>query len=254
MWKGHLFFDKVLPMGLRSACLCCQRTTNAVCYIFCTLGFAAVNYLDDFGGCDTAEAAFLAYGALCKLFLGCGLVEAVDKSVLPSTVMDFLGVLLNTITMTLEVTPERLVELHQLLEDWLAMSSATLKPVQSILGKFNFVATCVRPARVFMSRMLNFLRSMIGEQAAMLSKEIRLDILWWYKFLPTYNRVSVIMSEEWSVPDAFLASDACLSGAGGVCCNQVFHAIFSASILALNLHISALEMLTVVVCLKLWGH
>lgn len=33
-WKDLLYFDLVLPFGLRSATLACQRTTNAIAYIF----------------------------------------------------------------------------------------------------------------------------------------------------------------------------------------------------------------------------
>ena len=32
-WNGHFYFDVVLPMGLRTAAMACQRSTNAVCYL-----------------------------------------------------------------------------------------------------------------------------------------------------------------------------------------------------------------------------
>ena len=32
-WNGELYFDVVLPMGLRTATMACQRATTAVCYI-----------------------------------------------------------------------------------------------------------------------------------------------------------------------------------------------------------------------------
>ena len=55
-----IFFDTVFAFGLRPATLGCQRTTNAITYLFRLLGYFSTNYIDDFGGCDspsrTAEA------------------------------------------------------------------------------------------------------------------------------------------------------------------------------------------------------
>ena len=86
------------------------------------------------------------------------------KSVPPSQIMVFLGVLFNTTTMTIEVTPERLVEIKQLIQMWLGKTPATLKQIQSLLGKLNFVAACVRPSRIFVSRLLCWLRSIHGSK------------------------------------------------------------------------------------------
>ena len=32
-WQDQLYFDTILPMGLRSAAMACQRVTNAICYM-----------------------------------------------------------------------------------------------------------------------------------------------------------------------------------------------------------------------------
>lgn len=47
--------------------------------------------------------------------------------------MSFLRELLNTISMTMEVTPERLKEIQQLVKSWLGKNEASLKEVQSVL-------------------------------------------------------------------------------------------------------------------------
>ena len=51
-WNGHIFFDKVLSMGLRSAAQVCQRLTNAIGFIYRSLGFDIIDYLDDFAGVE----------------------------------------------------------------------------------------------------------------------------------------------------------------------------------------------------------
>ena len=56
--------------------------------------------------------------------------------------------------MTVEVTKERLAEIRKLTEEWLNKDLATIKQIQSLLGKLNFVGACVKPSRIFISRML----------------------------------------------------------------------------------------------------
>ena len=82
--------------------------------------------------------------------------------------------------MTVEVTPQRLVEIRSLVEQWLEKESATLKEVQSILGKLNFVAACVRPSRIFVSRILDWLRSIYHPSNVQhsISYEVRKDLQW----------------------------------------------------------------------------
>ena len=138
-------------MGLKSAAHICQRVTNAISFMMFQIGISILNYLDDLAGAETQDKAFFAYHSLGVLLQKYGIEETMDKSVPPSQIMVFLGVLFNTITMTIEVTPERSVEIKQLVQMWLGKTSATLKQIQSLLGKSNFIAACVRPSRIFVS-------------------------------------------------------------------------------------------------------
>ncbi|VDI65035.1 DnaJ homolog subfamily C member 10 [Mytilus galloprovincialis] len=72
------------------------------------------------------------------------------------------------------------------------------------------------------------------------------DILWWKIFLPLYNGVSMMLIEEWSKPDEIFSSDACMTGCGGMFKEHFFHVEFPDAIVNEQLHINALEMLTVV--------
>ena len=83
---------------------------------------------------------------------------------------------------------------------------------------------------------------------------VRKDLLWWHKFLPLYNGVSMMAIEDWSQPDEVLETEACLLGFGAWNSNrQYFHMAFPQSILDLDLHINALEMLTIIVACQVWG-
>ena len=182
-WEMHLYVDRVLPMGLRSSAFVCQRITNAVRYMFNIMGFDLLNYLDDLAGAEKPALAVQAYAALERLVRDCGFEEAVGKACFPSTKMIFLGLEYDSVAMTISIDVERLSEILELLDGWSDKSVASLKEVQSLIGKLNFVASCVRPGRVLISRMLTFLRSFSlnkGLKVLTLSSEFRKDVAWWH--------------------------------------------------------------------------
>lgn len=254
-WQGHIFCDAVLPMGLRSSALICQRVTAAFAFMMYQFGFPVLNYLDDFAGAEKGDNAKLAFLLLRSLFEKSGIEEALDKACAPTEIMVFLGVLFNTITMTMEITPERLKEILLLLDTWLNKQVASIKDIQRLIGKLNFVGSCVRPGRVFINRILNWLRDCysLGGNKFSIPEEVRRDLFWWHTFLPLYNGISLIDYGEWWQADSVFTSDACLTGCGGFCGNLYFHSEFPSFVVEQSLHISALELLTVVVSLKLWG-
>ncbi|VDH90882.1 Hypothetical predicted protein [Mytilus galloprovincialis] len=109
------------------------------------MGYMVINYLDDFGGADTVDKADEAYIALGALLDSCGLEESKQKGVAPTTRMEFLGITVDTVKLTLEVTSDRVLEISLLVQAWLRKKKASLRELQSILGKLHFVSTCVRP-------------------------------------------------------------------------------------------------------------
>ena len=259
IWKKHIFCDTVLSMGARSAAYCCQRMTNAISFIMFQIGIYLLNYLDDLASAESPELAQFSFNTVRSILKKLGIEEAQSKACFPSTVMTFVGVLFDTNKMTIEVTPERLKEINLLLKTWLEKHTASLKEIQSLLGKLNFIAACVRPGRIFISRMLKWLKSLNKETSSRLQQVeiplyVKKDVLWWYRFLPTYNGISLMLYEEWCTPDAICSSDACLQGCGGFWLGKYFHTSFPVKFKEEKYHITVLEMFSVVICLKLWGN
>ena len=116
---GHFHFHTVMPFGLRSATLACQRTTKAVSYILNEEGILVDVYIDDFYGAETKELAEHSFDHMTQLFLELGLQSSPDKETLPTHEMTCLGVCVNTLNMTLTVPHFRLEELQNLLSSWL---------------------------------------------------------------------------------------------------------------------------------------
>lgn len=62
-----------------------------------------------------------------------------------------------------------------------------------------------------------------------------------------------MITEEWSNPDEIFSSDSCLTGCGGFWNGNYFHTEFPHELQIKKYHINILEMLSVIVCLRLWG-
>ena len=257
IWKKHIFCDCVLSMGSRSVAYCCQRVTNAISFIMFKIGICVLNYLDDLASAETVDNASFAFSTLGSILERCGIEEAKNKFCPPNTIMTFIGVLFNTEKMTIEITHERLIEIQILLRNWLGRETASLKELQLVLGKLNFIAACVRPGRIFISRLLQWLKILNKNQSSreqiQIPEYVKMDILWWHKFLPHYNGVSLMLYEEWSYPHEICSSDSCLKGCGGFWSGNYFHAFFPDQFYERKYSITILEMFAVIVCLKLWG-
>lgn len=254
IWRGLLYFDRVLTFGLRSAALDCQRTSNCFRYLMENEGYTVLNYMDDFGGIETPYVAFQAFHHLKFLLRAAGVEESLEKEITPSTGIVFLGILFNSITMTMSIPPEKITETLEVISTWMSFDTVNLKQVQSLVGKLQFIAKCVKPGRIFLSRILIFLSSFNHPQQRLsVDPDVLKDLFWWASFLEAFNGVSVIPFKDWAEPDAELATDACLLGAGGICGTEYFHSPFPGFIASKDLHINCLELLTVTVSLKLWG-
>ncbi|CAC5406793.1 unnamed protein product [Mytilus coruscus] len=178
-WNDHLYFDRVLSMGLRSASHICQRVTNAVAFMFRQMGFDIVNCLDDFAGVESVDRDDKAYIELKRLLDSCGLEESFHKAVSPSTRMEFLGIICDTSTLLLQIPDDKLKDIQEILHFWTNKRSAKLRDIQSLVGILNFMASCVRPGRVFMSRLLNWLRSAYDQTGyIVVPSYVQKDILW----------------------------------------------------------------------------
>lgn len=255
-WNSEFYIDTRLPFGLASAAMACQRTTSAVTYMFNQQGFPLINYLDDFASAQGqfSEAVSMFY-QLKQLLVDLGLQESADKAVFPTQIMVFLGVLFNSITMTMEVTPDRLKQIQEEVSLWNGQKVfASKKEIQSLIGKLQFVAKCVKPGRLFISRMLEVLRAIPHNRDRIrISKDFRADLFWWEKFIAEYNGISLLGDALFSQPGQVFQTDACLTHCGGLCGSECFSWPFPQAMLDQNIDINGLELLTIVVACKLWG-
>ena len=116
-WQGKWFVDKCLPFGLRSSPALFDQLATAIEWILhnkCKINHI-IHYLDDFFTAGTPESNtckrnMQAMNALCHRI---GSPTKPEKEEGPFTTLTFLGILLNSTTMTASITNSRKEELQQ---------------------------------------------------------------------------------------------------------------------------------------------
>jgi hypothetical protein len=253
-WDSAVYIDLALVMGVRSAAYICQRITTAIGFMFSQMGYSLINYIDDLAVCLHQSQASQAYMSLGKLLHNLGVEEAPDKACTPARQMEFLGVLFDIDDMTMNVTEDRIQEILLLIDKWQYKKKATKRQLQSLIGKLQFVAKCVRAGRVFISRLLHILPSLKYQHHRFyVNAEIKKDLNWWVSFLRKFNGVTIIPDMVWSAPDTLLATDACLSSLGAHCNGQYISCMFPSFVLDKKYCINTLELMTIMVALKMWS-
>ena len=252
--NNELYFDVALSMGSRSAAFCCQRTTNMITYIYKLEGFEQINYLDDLGSAEIKELAWIAYQVMGEILEKIGIEESLPKAQPPSVIAVFLGVLFNTVEMTMSITKERVKEMQELISQWLMKKSATLNEIQKLLGKLNFICNTVRAGRIFVSRLINEMKTFSSNGRRRLKTELKKDLLWWKEYMLDFDGISIIPDFDWSSPDKEMSTDSCLTGCGGWQSGKYFHCKFPRKFTnQQDISINELETLAVIIGLRKWA-
>ena len=251
--EGKYYMDLCPPFGLRTAAMCMQRTSEAVCYVHGQRGFVSKPYLDDFGGAEAdCERAQLALTTLQGIFDDLGLVEASHKVCHPAQCMVWLGIEYNSLNMTMKIPPGKMAEIGEILESWRGRNSASARQMQSLLGLLQFVASVSPPARVFTNRMLENLREAPKRGQESLSLGFKKDLKFFLDLWPQYNGIRIIKKELVECQEE-MELDACLSGCGAYIGAQYYSEVFPEVVMREEHSIAHLELLNVVVAIKTWG-
>jgi hypothetical protein len=258
-WKGQLYFDKVLPMGLSSSCKHWERVATLAQWI----AKKQINiqrllhYIDDFLMLATSrEEGSRQRDQLVQLFTELGMIVAMEKNEGPAESLVYLGIHIDTASMTIGLDAQRLQAFKDLLSSLLgeaeklphtdsankdaearfsapAVSTAqrsaridrcSLRFLLSLIGKLSWATRVIRAGRTFLRRLINYcarLQSKVKnlECQVAISKECRKDLTWWWCFLQQYDHSQRMPIEEpMSIEAAklHLFTDASELGAGAV--------------------------------------
>lgn len=214
-WREKFYIDRCLPFGLRSAPFIFDQYASALEWIL-RHNYSItelIHYLDDFllVGPATSNQCKQALELILKLCAQLGFPIAMEKLEGPTTLITFLGILIDTINMELRLPPGKLESLLLLLQQWQSTSrKVTKRRLLSLIGKLSFAAKVIPAGRIFLRRLIDLsTRAKKLHHRITLSAAARADIKWWQDFLPGWNGVSLMLQPHWeSSLDLDLYTDA----------------------------------------------
>ena len=252
-WNNSYYFDMSIPFGLRPGAMICQRVTDAIRYILHQDNIMVVNYIDDFAGIATPSQAHTHFNSLRSLLQELGVQESEPKATEPSSVMTWIGIEFNTLDMTLKMPQDKISETLKLVREWGNKTTATRHQLQHLLGKLHHISKCVKPGRLFVSRLLHTLQQSYHSSPVTLDANFHKDLNWFENFLPSYNGIQMMCHPPHTNAGHTLTLDACLTGCGAIYGYEYYSTVFPDFVLANNHHIAHLELLNIVVAAKIWG-
>ena len=255
-WQEAVYIDTVLPFGLRSAPKIFSALADTLEWILLRNQVPhIIHYLDDYftagaPGSDQCAQHLETITSICNKL---GFPLAKDKVEGPSTVLIFLGILLDSSKMELRLPVEKLQLLKTLITTWLNRKTASKRELLSLIGHLSHATKVVPEGRTFLRRMIDLAST--GHQLEHLIRlnvSFRSDLMWWNLFLDTWNRVSCLQSHFNAPPDHVLYSDASGKwGCGALCFPQWFHIQWPDSWSAHSITVK--ELLPIVTAVALWG-
>ena len=224
--KFYYFIDKALPFGGSISCSHFQRVSNGIAHLVTfRMRKKNVNYLDDF--LFAALSKLLCNGQIREFIHICdtiGMPVNMEKTFWATTVLVFLGFLINTETQTVSIPVEKIKKGLSLIDKVLTCHSkkVTLEQLQQICGFLNFLGKCIVPGRAFTRRLYAHGAGVLKPHHHIrVNNEMRLDLETWRTFLlhPTaFCRPFMDFSKKWSAKDIDFYTDASGKiGYGGVC-------------------------------------
>ena len=179
------------------------------------------HYLDDFINIVKASLAtptFLkqhekSYQLLTDIL---GIPHQENKNCM-ETVVAIFGIEVDTNLFIARIPPKKLQRATESTAQVLSKDSLTLQEIQSLTGFLSFCAQAVRLGWVFMRKLWDFVASFPLNSSQFTKRripsEVRADLEWWNKLLPSHNGVQFFDTETRRTVQLY--TDASLQGLGG---------------------------------------
>ena len=256
-WQERIYFDKVLPFGLRSAPMLFTAVADAIEWIIRQRGVHNIyHYVDDFimvGEPNSPECAS-ALATTLQTFSSLGVPAEPNKCEGPATSLPILGIEIDTIQMQLRLPTDKLQSLSRSIREWRGRKSCTKRELLSLLGSHQHAAKVVKPRRAFVQRMIDLSTVRRHMEARIrINQEFRSDLEWWYQMVATWNGGSILPPLRAEAPDSLITSDA--SGSWGCAAfhdKEWFQIQWDPQ--TTSWHITLKELLPIVIAAAIWGN
>ncbi len=116
---------------------------------------------------------------------------AASKTEGPATCLCFLGIKIDTISLTIRLPANKLVALQDLVRSWLGRSSCLKKELESLVGSLSHACCVVMSGKTFLRRLFELLSVARRKHHYLrLNNSFKSDLWWWHTFLAPLNHAS----------------------------------------------------------------
>ena len=164
----------------------------------------------------------------------------------PTCELVFLGILLNSVNMTLTIPEPKLTEIETSMKRFLVSRKVSKRDIQSLVGKLNWVTQCIYGGRFHLRRLIN--KSNKLRKPWHRTRDMKLDLLWWLSFMRTFNGTMPMVDCRPATP---VSIDACKLAGGAFYHGDFVHTPWTKELLSLP--INYLEVLALEPAVVRWA-
>lgn len=264
-FNGNYYLEKMLPMGLSQSCSYFESFSTFVEWVVKNESNSnnIDHYLDDFffaGPSDSNECDFLmqTFASVCNRL---NLPIADEKTVKPTTIIEYLGLTINTEKMLVQIPDDKIQDLREKIDFVLNNKKITLKCLQSLTGSLAFCTRALPAGRTFSRRLYASLsRASKPHHFIRVTKSMKYDLYVWKEFLSEFNGTTLIPELNWvSNYDLKLFTDSAggkSKGCGAFYDGKWTHLLWPERWQDTSLlrDITYLELIPIALAIFLWGH
>ena len=199
-----------LIMGLKTAPALVTNLLSVVSFKLTKAGIRHARYLDDFlFAAKLANTLQSQFATACTIFLSFGLTLNLGKLVWPTQLIEFLGIIIDSIRGVFMVSQERRAELIALVQACLDRHTIKVVELMSLAGKLSFVAQILYSSRPFLRALFDLLKNAGPKHFYVtLNSQLKSDLRFWLECIDKWNG-----RREWHPRFAFgISSDASRGG------------------------------------------
>ncbi|XP_069133242.1 uncharacterized protein [Argopecten irradians] len=264
-WENQYYFYTRLAFGCRSSPKLFDNLSRAICWIaHNNYGVSHIlHLLDDFITFeDPSKCGERNMQMLFQIFNSLNIPMALHKTCGPETVIEYLGIILDSHKMEARLPEDKLHRDISMLQSFQSRQSCTKRELLQLLGHLNFASKVIIPGRSFVSYIIKLSTTAKKlHHFVKISQECRSDIKMWISFLKHWNGATIFYDQHITKSeDIQLYTDASGSvGYGGYMQGQWFAEAWPDAIKehicsGEEISIAFKELYPIVVAAMIWGH
>jgi hypothetical protein len=222
-WNGMFFKYKALPFGLSIAPFWFTKFLRPIVQFLRTRGFRMVSYVDDFLFLLRGKNIEIKIKEILKTFRRFGLSINLEKSSLsPSTQMEFLGLILDSQSMTIQAPKKKIKDLKNMAKLLLKRLNSQLPVSKRTLARFTGSAIAltqaILPTRTMLFQFHKIMKKIPSwDSSTILPTSLQSDLNWWIKYMKDWNGKMILDKSNLQL---ILTTDASESGWGATFLNK----------------------------------